>query len=181
VSGHAKPTFADAVKLPIGGSQVPTNVRAVSDARFLEGVKLGRLLCARSIEPFALKAACAADAGPMQIECREGLASRCAETGRRSIADHTARPERVFLEKISQSEPLRKPKERICSVIRRTTTGRGEARRILLMERVVSCGSGEQRWRTKLHFGSRESLDDHHRSSTLGAEPEIARLRPFLA
>jgi len=29
---------------------VPTNVRAVSDARFLEGAKLGRLLCARSIQ-----------------------------------------------------------------------------------------------------------------------------------
>jgi hypothetical protein len=27
------------------------------------------------------------------------------------------------------------------------------------MERVVSCGSGDQRWRTKLHFGSPESLD----------------------
>jgi len=36
--------------------------------------------------------------------------------------------------------------------------GRGEARRNLLMERVVSCASGDQRWRTKLHFGRRESL-----------------------
>ena len=115
--------------------------------------------------------------GPMEIECREGSASGCAETVRRSTADHTARPESVFLEKISQSEPLRKPKEQICSVIRRTTTGRGEARRILLMERVVSCGSGDQRWRTKLHLGSRESLDDHHRSSTLGAEPKIRGVR----
>ncbi len=119
------------------------------------------------------EAARAADAGPMEIECREGLASGCAETVRRRTADHTARPESVFLEKISQSEPLRKPKEQICSVIRRTTTGRGEARRILLMERVISCGRGDQRWRTKLHFGSCEPLDDHHRSSTLGAEPKI--------
>jgi len=41
------------------------------------------------------------------------------------------------------------------------------------MCRVVSCGSGDQRWSTKLYVGSRKSLDDHHRSCTLGAEPKI--------
>ena len=122
------------------------------------------------------EAARAADAGPMGIECREGLALRCAETVRRSTADSTARPETVFFEKISLSEPLRKSQAQICSAMRRTTTDRGEARRILLMERVVSCGSGDQRWRTKLYLGSREPFDDHHRSSTLGAEPKIARV-----
>jgi hypothetical protein len=33
----------------------------------------------------------------------------------------------------------------------------------------------DHRWRTKLHFGSRESLDDYHGPSTLGAAPKIVR------
>jgi hypothetical protein len=114
----------------------------------------------------------AADGGPMQIECREGLALRCAETVRRSTTDQTARRETVFFEKISQSEPLRKPKAQICSAMRRTTTDRGEARRILLMERVVSCGSGDQPWGTKLDFSSRKPFDDSHRSTAFGAARE---------
>src|SRR5258705_6787960 len=44
------------------------------------------------------------------------------------------------------------------------------------MWRVLSCGSRDHRWRTKLHFGSRESLDDYHGPSTLGAAPKIARV-----
>jgi hypothetical protein len=123
---------------------------------------------ARSINPFE-GGRPAADAGPMQIECREGLALRCAETVRRSTADSTARPETVFFEKISLSEPLRKSQAQICSAMRRTTTDRGEARRILLMERVVSCGSGDQRWGTKLDFISRRPFDDLHRSTAFGA------------
>jgi len=110
----------------------------------------------------------------MGIECREGLALGCAGAVARSIVDHSARRERGFCEKMSRSEAPRKPEEQICSAIRRTTTDRGEARRILLMEQVVSCGSGDQRWRTKLYLGSREPFDDHHRSSTLGAEPKIS-------
>src|SRR6266852_7376570 len=72
-------------------------------------------------------------------------------------------------------ECLRKPEEGICSAIRREATDRAEKRRVFVMLRVVSCG-GDPRWRTKLHLGSREPLDDHHRSSTLGAEPKIARV-----
>ena len=109
----------------------------------------------------------------MGIECREGLALGCAGAVARSIVDHSARRERGFCEKMRQGEPPRKPEGQICSGIRRTTTDRGEARRILLMEIVVSCGSGDQRWRTKLHLGSREPFDDY-RSSTLGAEPKIS-------
>jgi hypothetical protein len=58
-------------------------------------VKAGTVLCARSIKPFD-GAARAADAGPMEIECREGVASRCAGTAERSTVDHTARPEGGF-------------------------------------------------------------------------------------
>ena len=129
------------------------------------------MLCARSIKPFD-GAARAADAGPMGIECREGMASRCAGTAERSTVD-TARPEGDFCGEMWQGESLRKLEEQICSAIRRTMTDRGEARRILSVEKVVSCGGGDQRWRTKLYLGSREPFDDHHRSSTLGAEPKI--------
>src|SRR5258708_3874706 len=68
-----------------------------------------------------------------------------------------------------------KPEEGICSAIRREATDRAEKRRVFVMLRVVSCG-GDQRGRKKLHLGSGEPLDDHHRSSTLGTEPKIARV-----
>ena len=68
-----------------------------------------------------------------------------------------------------------KPEGGICSAIRREATDRAERRRVFVTLRVVSCG-GDQRWRTKLYLGSGEPLDDHHRSSTLGAEPKIARV-----
>ncbi len=109
----------------------------------------------------------------MQIEWREGLTSRCAGTVPRSTADHAAHSEAGLCEKMLQSEPVRKPEEEICPAIGRTTMDRGEARRVFLMRRVVSCGSGDLRWRTKLYLGSRESLYDHHRGSALGAEPKI--------
>src|SRR5271167_2064171 len=43
------------------------------------------------------------------------------------------------------------------------------------LERVASCRSRDQRWRTKLDFRSGESFDDHHRPTTLGTRPKIAR------
>src|SRR5260370_28867593 len=43
------------------------------------------------------------------------------------------------------------------------------------LERVASCRSRDQRWRTKLDFSSGESFDDQHRPTTLGARPKIAR------
>ena len=39
---------------------------------------------------------------------------------------------------------------------------------------VVSCGSGEKRWRTKLELGRGEFLDDRHGTATLGTEPKRA-------
>jgi hypothetical protein len=41
------------------------------------------------------------------------------------------------------------------------------------LERVVSCGRGEQRWRAKLDLGSGKSLDDLHRATTLRAAPQV--------
>ena len=51
--------------------------------------------------------------------------------------------------------------------VRGKTTSIGESR--------FSCRSRDQRWRTKLDFTSGESFDDHHRPTTLGTRPKIAR------
>ena len=48
-----------------------------------------------------------------------------------------------------------------------------ETREKFELEKVVSWGNGDHRWRTKLHLGSGEPLNDDHWSSTLGAEPKI--------
>jgi|SRR5580700_4532033 hypothetical protein len=109
----------------------------------------------------------------MQIEWSGGPASRCVGTVWRSTADDTVRSEAGYCEKMLRRECVRKPEEEICSGIRRRATDRGEARRVFFLWRVVSCGSAAPRWRTKLHLSSGEPLDDHHRSSTLGAEPKI--------
>jgi hypothetical protein len=94
---------------------------------------------------------------------------------RQSTANDPVRTEAYYCEKMLRRECLEKLEEEIGSAIRRRTADRGEARRVFVMWRVLSCGSGEHRWRTKLHLDSRESLDDYHRSSTLGAAPKIVR------
>jgi hypothetical protein len=109
----------------------------------------------------------------MEIEWSEGPASRCLGTVWRSTADDSTRSEAGYCGKMLRRSCVGKPEEEICSAIRRRATDRGEARRVLLLRRVVSCGSAALRWRTKLHLGSGEPLDDHHRSSTLGAWPKI--------
>jgi len=44
-----------------------------------------------------------------------------------------------------------------------------------VMSVVVSCGSRDQdRWRTKLDLGRRESFDDPHGPTTVGTEPKRA-------
>lgn len=59
---------------------------------------------------------------------------------------------------------------------RRSRTESGEAPNELVMWIVVSCGNRDRR-RAELHFGSRESIDDFHGPSALGAKPKIARTR----
>jgi len=59
--------------IPPAVSQVLVNVSALSEARFHERVKGGMVLCAHSIEPFERSRPWfAADAGPMEIQLREG-------------------------------------------------------------------------------------------------------------
>jgi len=61
------------------------------------------------------------------------------------------------------------------SVPRQGTEVRSGWKNTFELERVASCRSGDHRWRAKLDFSSGESFDDHHRPTTLGARPEIAR------
>src|SRR6266436_3137526 len=63
----------------------------------------------------------------------------------------------------------------IRSVARHRGTERVEAREGFDLEKVASCRSRDHRWRTKLDFSSGEPFDDHHRPTTLGARPKIAR------
>ena len=61
----------------------------------------------------------------------------------------------------------------ISSAAKRRETERAETREEFELERVVSCGLGDHRWRTKLHLGRCEPFDDLHWSTTLGAAPKI--------
>ena len=71
------------------------------------------------------------------------------------------------------TEPVEKLVEGISSAAKRRGTERAETREEFELERVVSCGLGDRRWRTKLHFGGREPFDDVHWAITLGAAPTI--------
>ena len=101
------------------------------------------------------EAARAADAGPMQIEWSEGPALRCVGTVRRSTADDTTCLEAGYCRKMLRTECVKKPEEEICSAIRQQGTERAETRERFELEEVVSWLSGDHRWRTKLHVGSR--------------------------
>ena len=63
--------------------------------------------------------------------------------------------------------------EGISSAAERRRAERAETRDGFEFEKVVSCGSGDYWWRTKLHLGSCEPFDDLHWSTTLGAAPKI--------
>lgn len=85
----------------------------------------------------------------------------------------TLRSEIGHGEKVSRRLWSKKPKEEIDCVARRRGAERSEARGVLELERVVSCRSGNHRWRTKFNFGSGEPFDDLHRSTALRAAPKI--------
>ena len=118
----------------------------------------------------------AADAGAMQIEWSGGVACRCAGVVRRSTTADTMGGKAGYDERMLWKECLKKPEEEICSAISQEATDPAETREGFELERVASCCSREHRWRTKLDFSSGESFDDHHRATTIGAAPEIARV-----
>jgi hypothetical protein len=115
----------------------------------------------------------AADAGPMEIEWGETAVWSVAETVRESAAEDG---ERGLSQESIVEAALRKLGMEFCSALRRTETEHAETREGFGFERVVSCASGDQWWRTKLDFCSRESFDDYHRSTTLRAAPKVARV-----
>ena len=64
--------------------------------------------------------------------------------------------------------------EGICRVAIYSDARRAEARGVLELERVFSCGNSDRRWRTKLDFGSGEPFDDLHGPSPLGTAIKIS-------
>jgi len=119
----------------------------------------------------------AADAGPMGIEWEETAVWSVAESVRKSTAGDAGNG--LGQESIEE-EALRKLRMEFCSGLRRRETEHAERRGGFGLERSVSCGRSEQRWRTKLDFCSREPFDDHHRSTTLGTAPETVRASSIL-
>ena len=72
---------------------------------------------------------------------------------------------------------MEKRKEEIGSATRRRGRERDEARKVFVLWTALSCGSRDQdRWRTELDLGSSKSFEDHHRPTTLGAEPKRDRV-----
>jgi hypothetical protein len=119
----------------------------------------------------------AADAGLMEIEWEETAVWSVAETVRQSTAEDAGNG--LGQESIVE-EALKKLRMEFCSALRRRETEHAERRAGFGLERGVSCGRSEQRWRTKLDFCSRKSFDDHHRSTTLGTTPETVRVSGIL-
>ena len=119
----------------------------------------------------------AADAGPMQIQLGEGAMSSCARAVQWSMAADIGRSGAGQRRKISLREELGELEQEFGSVTRRSGKKPAETSEEFELERVVSCGSGDLRWRTKLDLGSGESFDDHHRSTALRTEPETVQVR----
>ena len=71
------------------------------------------------------------------------------------------------------TERVEKLLEGISSAAKRSGTERAETRDGFEFAKVVSCGSGDCRWRTKLYLGSSEPFDDLHWTTALGAAPKI--------
>jgi hypothetical protein len=118
----------------------------------------------------------AADAGLMQIQLWEGTVLRCATAALRSMTCHTADPENGYGETVARKLSLMRLQEGICFPTRRRGAQRAEARGVLELESVVSCGRAHLWGRTKLDFGSGEPFDDLHWSSTLGTAIKIGNV-----
>ena len=109
----------------------------------------------------------------MQIQLWEGAVLRRAETVPQGTTHDTVRAEIGYGEKVSQRLWSKKLEEGIGLTARHKDAERAEGRRVFELERVVSCRSADPWWRTKLDFGSGESLDDLHRSTAFRAAPRI--------
>ena len=104
----------------------------------------------------------------MQIQLREGAVLRGAEGVPQGRGHDAARQEVDYDERGWRRLGLKRPEKEIRMAESQRDTERVEARGIFELERVVSCGRGDRRWRTKLQFGSSEPFDDSHRSTAFG-------------
>ena len=109
----------------------------------------------------------------MQIQSWEGAALSRAETVLQGTPHDTVRAEIGYGKKVSQRLWSKKVEEGIGLTARHRDAQRLEVPRVFELERVVSCRRADLWWRTKLDFGSGESLDDLHRSTTFRAAPKI--------
>ena len=118
----------------------------------------------------------AVDAGPMQIQRWEGAVLRRVESVLQGMRHDTLGTEIGHSEKVSRRLWSKKLEEGIGLTARHRNTEGPEGRRVFELERVVSCRSGDHRWRTKLNFGSGEPFDDLHRSTAFWAAPRIGEI-----
>ena len=118
----------------------------------------------------------AVDAGPMQIQWREGAVLSRAETVLQGTTHDTVHAEIGYGKKVSRRLWLKKLEEEIGLTARHRDTERREGRRVFELERVVSCRSADPWWRTKLNFGSGESFNDLHRSTAFRAAPKTGTI-----
>ena len=72
----------------------------------------------------------AADAGPMQIQWREGTVSRCAGAVRLSAEDKAMHPRADRRARLLLPERVETREEEIDSAARRRSTDRGQARKV---------------------------------------------------
>ena len=101
---------------------------------------------------------------------------RRAETVPQGTTHDTVRAEVGYDEKVSQRRWSKKLEEGIGLTARHKDAERAEGRRVFELGGVVSCRSADAGWRTKLDFGSGESLDNLHRSTALRAAPRIGEV-----
>ncbi len=112
----------------------------------------------------------------MQIQWWEATVWRRVETVLQGTTHDTVRAEIGYGEKVLRRLWSKQLEEGIGLTASQKDTERPEGRRVFELKRVVSCRNADPRWRTKLDFGSGESLDDLHRSPALRAAPRIGEV-----
>ena len=109
----------------------------------------------------------------MQIQMGEGVGLKRGEGVLGSTADGTVCTEIESGERVPQRNVVETAQERICFAARQRDTECARRTEFFGLKRVVSCGSGDHGWRTKLDLGGGEPLDDLHGSATVGTAIKI--------
>ena len=101
----------------------------------------------------------------------------CAQTVQRGMTVDIGYSGAGRRRKMSLREKLRELEPEFGSVTRRSGKEPAETGEEFVLERVISCGSGDRRWGTKLDVSSCESFDDLHGTAALGTVPETVQVR----